>query len=146
MVCLESYLWGVCTHYVPPNYHEQKNMGVYNFCSLPINVRPILTSYLVVFLRTRGLVRTTMKVCRKCDLIHDGENDVLSASRNTTHTISLPMCLFLCNWNIKIKSSIKYLPNIIYYSREITPSGKTMNVFHLWTRLLCWSVGKTFDS
>lgn len=41
---------------------------------------------------------TNMNVCRKWLFMHDGLNGVLSASRNTTHTISLPMCRLRCNF------------------------------------------------
>lgn len=44
---------------------------------------------------TFGKHLPSIKVWRKWLFIHAGENDVLSASRKTTHTMSLPMCLFL---------------------------------------------------
>lgn len=44
----------------------------------------------------RGL--TNINVCKKWLLMHAGLNGVLSASRNTTHTMSLPMCRFRCNF------------------------------------------------
>ena len=53
------------------------------------------TSYLVGLNLILGLQRTTMKVWRKWLLMHDGEKSVLSASRKTTHTISLPIWRFL---------------------------------------------------
>ena len=31
--------------------------------------------------------------------MQDGENEVLSASKNTTHTMSFPMCLSRCSCN-----------------------------------------------
>lgn len=59
------------------------------------------TSYRVGFRCILGLVLTRMNVCRKWDLIQAGENEVLSASRNTTHTMSFPMWRFLCSWGRK---------------------------------------------
>lgn len=59
-----------------------------------------VTSYLVGRRLMRGLVRTRMNVCRKWLLMHAGEKLVLSASKNTTHTMSLPMCRFLCNCSV----------------------------------------------
>ena len=57
----------------------------------------LLTSYLDGLNFIFGLHLTTMKVCKKWLLMQDGENDVLSASRKTTQTISLPMWRFLCS-------------------------------------------------
>lgn len=62
------------------------------------------TSYLVIFRLIRGLTRTKINVCKKCDLMQAGLKLVLSASKNTTHTISLPMCLFL--WSCAGKQKI----------------------------------------
>lgn len=44
----------------------------------------------------RGL--TNINVCKKWLFMHAGLNGVLSASRKTTHTMSLPMCRFRCNF------------------------------------------------
>ena len=56
------------------------------------------TSYLGGLNLILGLVLTTMKVCKKWLLMQDGEKWVLSASKKTTQTISLPICRFLWSW------------------------------------------------
>lgn len=41
---------------------------------------------------------TNINVCKKWLFMHAGLNGVLSASRKTTHTMSLPMCRLRCNF------------------------------------------------
>ena len=61
----------------------------------------IRTSYLEGLNLILGLQRTTTKVWRKWLLMQAGEKGVLSASRNTIHTMSLPMWRLRWSWNEK---------------------------------------------
>lgn len=87
------------------------------------------TSYLVCFRFILGEVRTKINVCKKWDLIQLGENGVLSASRKTTHTISLPMCRL--RWSCEQKTNVLHVSSM----KNSNSSLKGIDVFNFFEPL-----------